>query len=184
MDDNRLVASYLATGDPEYFRALVVRHQQRAFHLAASLLGPYREADAEDVAQDALLEAHSKLSQFRGDAAFSTWLYRIVWNRTADVRARARFRLPHLPADSLLSLADAARGPEAEAAAAEMRERVARALESLPEQPRTLLYLYYWMESSVADISAILDMPQGTVKSYLARARAQFEEAYGNAPVA
>jgi RNA polymerase sigma-70 factor (ECF subfamily) len=65
-----------------------------------------------------------------------------------------------------------------------MRQRVARALESLPEQPRTLLYLYYWMESSVADISAILDMPQGTVKSYLARARAQFEEAYGNAPVA
>jgi len=178
MDDQSLVAEFLQTRRTEVFGQLVERHQANVFRLVASILGPYSDADAEEVAQEAFLDAFRNLAKYRAEARFSTWLYRVAANCALDRRARARFRLPHVGDAVLERMAEEGGSPFEAAAARQVRERVARVLEELPDQARTLLYLRYWMDCGVAEIAELLGMNEGTVKSYLARARKVFEERY------
>ena len=155
---------------PDEFRELLASYQNKVFRMVAGLLGPYRDADAEDVTQEVFLEAYRCWDGFRGKSSRSTWLYAIARHRALDCRKRAAFRLPHLELAVLESSAPAAPDhPEA-------RLAVARAVESLPETYRTLLYLFYWQGATVEEIAELTAMPAGTVKSYLARARKLAEE--------
>lgn len=83
--DNDL-ALLAAKGDGDAFRALLERHYDRVFRIALRFSG--RREDAEDVAQDVCMSLPSKLKSFRGDAAFTTWLYRVVVNRVRDVQRK------------------------------------------------------------------------------------------------
>lgn len=170
MTDEELVERYLKARDPADFRELVERNGPRVLRLVASILGPFRGADAEEVVQDVFLRAHGRLGQFRGEARFSTWLYRIAWsvavNRTKPLSARRG----HVSLDAVLDLAGPA-DPRADAEAAERATRVGEAVEALPDLYRTVVYLHYWQEASVAEIGALLGAPPNTVKSYLFRAR-------------
>jgi RNA polymerase sigma-70 factor (ECF subfamily) len=150
--------------EQDEFRQLVESYQQKVFRLVASLLGPYRDADAEDIAQEVFLEAWRGWSRWRGEASRSTWLYAIARHKALDCRKRARFRLPHLDAKVL----DLSTAPYQDPT---RRLETARAVEKLPETYRTLLYLFYWQGASIEEIAEITSMPAGTVKSYLARAR-------------
>ncbi len=170
MSDEALVAEYLRTRDPEAFRVLVERHQARVFRLVAGLLGPFADTDAQEVTQEVFLRTHDRLASFRGESRFSSWLYRLAYNRTLEHRRRARLRLPHLPIDSLPERAAAA-GPLEAAAERERRELVEQLLEGLPDLYRGVVHLYYWLDTSVDDIAELLAVPPGTVKSYLSRAR-------------
>ena len=169
-DDAALVASYLATRDPAVFRLLVDRHGGSVLRLVSSILGPFRDTDAEDVAQDVFVRAHDKLAQFRGEAQFGTWLYRIAYSVALNRRKLARLRMPHVAVDALLDLAGPA-NPHAEAVAAERAAQLAAAIEILPDLYRTVIYLHYWQECSVDAIAQYLGAPENTVKSYLFRAR-------------
>jgi RNA polymerase sigma-70 factor, ECF subfamily len=127
-----------------------------------SVLGPYREADAEDATQDAFLRCYRRLHTFRGDSAFSSWLYRIAYNCALDHRAKARFipvetdHAVHTDPDRPIDLA--------------------RAMEGLPDLYRTTIYLYYWQDCSLAEISQYTGVGEGTLKSWLARAREQLRK--------
>jgi RNA polymerase sigma-70 factor (ECF subfamily) len=147
------------------------RHQQTVFRLALSILGRGFAGDAEDVAQDVFVRAHHGLRTFRGDSQFSTWLYRITFNLTVNLKERVRYRAPHLPADALAE--QPATGPDpAEQVDGRRRERaVADAVEQLPEVYQSALRLHYWMGHSISEIAALLVVPENTVKSYLFRAR-------------
>lgn len=169
-DDGTLVASYLSTRDPTVFRVLVDRHAASVLRLVSSILGPFRDTDAEDVAQDVFVRAHDKLGQFRGDAQFGTWLYRIAYSVALNRRKLARLRLPHVAVDALAQLA-APETPHDEAVAAERAAHLAAAVESLPDLYRTVVYLHYWLECSVEQIARYIAAPENTVKSYLFRAR-------------
>ncbi len=149
---------------------LVERHQARVFRLVAGLLGPFADTDAQEVTQEVFLRAHDRLASFRGEARFASWLYRLAYNRTLEHRRRARLRLPHVPIDTLEKRAAGA-GPFEAAAERERRRRVERLLEGLPELYRSIVHLYYWLDASVEDIAELLAVPEGTVKSYLSRAR-------------
>ena len=170
MSDEALVAEYLRTRDPELFRVLVERHQARVFRLVAGLLGPFADTDAQEVTQEVFLRTHDRLASFRGEARFSSWLYRLAYNRTLEHRRRARLRLPHVPIETLPERADAS-GPIEAAAERERRERVEQLLEGLPDLYRGVVHLHYWLDTSVDDIAELLAVPSGTVKSYLSRAR-------------
>lgn len=170
MDDEPLVAEYLQARDPELFRALVERHQTRVFRLVAGLLGPFADRDAQEVTQEVFLRAHEKLASFRGEARFSSWLYRLAYNFTLQHRRRARLRLPHVPADELDALA-APGGPHEAAETREREKRVERLLEGLPDLYRVVVYLHYWLDATVEEIAELIGAPTGTVKSYLSRAR-------------
>ena len=174
-DDEAVVAAYARTRDPELFRLLVERHGERVFRLVASILGPFADLDAEEVTQEVFVRVHEKLDSFRGESRFSTWLYRLAFNRTVERRRRGRLRFQHVPSDGLE--ASATPGGPLEAAVQRERERVvAELIEGLPDLYRSVVHMHYWMDQSIDEIAGTLDVPAGTVKSYLSRARGRLRE--------
>jgi RNA polymerase sigma-70 factor (ECF subfamily) len=170
MDDETLVASWFESRDESLFRELVERYQTRVLRLVSSILGPFRGVDAEETAQDVFVRVYEKLAQFRGDAKFATWLYRVARGVAINRARRARVRLPHLGDDALRELVS--RDDPQRRATDEQRDAlVAAAVESLPDAYRTIVYLHYWNDVPVSDIADMLGMPSGTIKSYLFRAR-------------
>lgn len=170
MTDEALVRRYLSARDPADFKTLVDRHGGQVIRIVSSVLGPFRDIDAEDLAQDVFVRVHDKLAQFRADARFTTWLYRIAYSVALNRLKTARLRLPHVPADTLAAMAV----PDQQHAGAIDAERaaaVAAAIETLPALYRTAIYLHYWHETSVEDIATLLQVPENTVKSYLRRGR-------------
>jgi RNA polymerase sigma-70 factor (ECF subfamily) len=172
-DDEALVAGYLETRDEAQFRALVERYQERVFRLVSSVLGPFRDCDAEEATQDVFLRVHEKLGQFRGSAKFGTWLYRVAYSVAINRSRAARFRLPHVELPSLVAPDD----PYRDLAANERAAIVAAAVESLPEVYRTTVYLHYWNDTPLDEIAELLGAPVGTIKSYLFRARERLARA-------
>ena len=172
--DRELIATLVRTSDAELFRQLVEHYQDRVFRLVASVLGPYSEADAEEVTQEVFLRVYRQLKGFRGDSKFSTWLYRVAYRRALDRKQLARHRLPHASDEALVNVAGAD-NPFEQAARAQQGARVAACMEALPDLYRTVLYLRYWLDCPVEEIAELIQAPAGTVKSYLARARQRVE---------
>ena len=174
-NDEAIVADYLSTRDPDLFRLVVERHQGRVFRLVASILGPFADLDAEEVTQEVFVRVHERLESFRGESRFSTWLHRLAYNRAIELRRRARLRFEHVPCEDVPAPA-APGGPHEAALESERVRAVGRLVEELPDVYRTVVHMHYWMDESVEEIAATLDVPTGTVKSYLARARARLRE--------
>jgi RNA polymerase sigma-70 factor (ECF subfamily) len=160
-DDARLLAAHVA-GSPDAFAQLVRRHQSRLWAVA---LRTMRDPDdAADVLQDALLKAHRSAATFRGDAAVTTWLHRIVMNTALDA-LRRRPPVPVEPVD----LPD----PRDATASADIAMDVEAALAALPIEQRAALVLVDLQGFSVEQAAAVLECPAGTVKSRCFRGRAQ-----------
>lgn len=170
--DERLVASFLAHGHPQHFRALLARHKQRVHQVALSVLGPAMSAHAEDVAQEVFIRIYERLDQFRGDSAFSTWLYRLTFNLAMDYRRTAQ-RHQATPLDEA-NYADTR--PVTDPQNGRLRPRVQAALWQLPESQRMIVHLHYWLDLKIREIAAVLDCPEGTIKVYLRRARKALAE--------
>lgn len=178
-DDASLVRELQRTGDDDLFQILVERHKRRVFRVAVAVLGPGREAEAEDLTQEAFLLVFRKLGSFRGDSAFSTWLLHLTRNLAIDRRRRADLRWPHVSDDRLAALPAVGANPEETAAASEQRERLLQKLDLLPDPQRTAVYLYYWLDSPLAEIAELLELSPEAVKSHLYRARQRLAGALG-----
>lgn len=172
--DAQLVAQ-AQSGDPQAFAQLAHRHAPRLFRLALSILGREFAPEAEDVAQETLLKAHSALPTFRGDAQFGTWLYRIAFNRALNLKARVRFRAPHAPSETLARTPTTHPSPHHQAEQAQRDQALLEAIAALPEVYQSALRLHYWLEAPISEIAALLDVPENTAKSYLHRARQLLE---------
>jgi RNA polymerase sigma-70 factor (ECF subfamily) len=153
----------------------VEEHNERAVRLAWRLVGGDRAA-AEDVAQDAFLAAHRGLSSFRGDAALSTWFYRILVRRAANYR-RWRGLRDLWAGEWREELADPR--PEAHSDPA-LRRRIGDALGRLTRRQREAFVLVHLDGLSMREAAAIMQMADGTVKSHLHRARASLREELGD----
>jgi RNA polymerase sigma-70 factor (ECF subfamily) len=92
--DSQLV-SRAQSGDGQAFEELVRRFSALVFRLAVSILGREFIPEAEDVAQEVFLKVHHAIGSFRGEAEFSSWIYRITFNQAVNLKARVRFRSPH-----------------------------------------------------------------------------------------
>jgi RNA polymerase sigma-70 factor (ECF subfamily) len=169
--DDRLVRR-AQRGDPAAFAALVDEHRHRLFTLAARELGS--AADAEDAVQETLIRAWRALPRFRAESSFSTWLYRICLNSVHDQRARSA-RGGGAPLDELGEPAD----PRDAIMAAELSGELQRALAELDETYRTAVLLYDVLGYSYAEISAVLGVPEGTVKSRIFRGRTELARLLG-----
>lgn len=160
-------------GDDQAFGQLVEACLDQAYRLALRIVDD--PGDAEDALQDALYKAWRALPQFRGESRFLTWLYRIVWRVSVD---RAR-KVKALPLDeSLLDAAEASSDqesdwydPERRLEGAEAQREVEEAMRRLPAPYRAALTLYYIEGLAVREIAQVLDVPVGTVKTHLHRAR-------------
>jgi RNA polymerase sigma-70 factor (ECF subfamily) len=163
-------------GDQDAYRVLVDAHRDRAYALALRILRS--AADAEEVAQDAFVRAWLALPRFRGDARFSTWLYRIVARRAFDRAAVLKSRRARETAiDEAQHLATGESGAEAASRAA-IALRLERLMDELSPAQRAAVTLYYYEGRSVEQAAAVLGMPENTVKTHLSRARATLRAAW------
>ncbi len=156
---------------------MVERYQDRAFGLALRLLRS--EPDAEEVTQDAFVRAWRSLADFRGDSGFGTWLYRIVWRRAVDRAVTLRTRQKR--EESLDAPAGSEEGRrEARSAGVAVQEEPTgaersewmRLTEGLSEPQQAAVTLFYYHDMALKDVARALEMPEGTVKTHLSRARA------------
>ena len=171
--DAELVARW-REGDSSAFEKLVHRHERRVFSLVLRMLGSREEA--EDVAQEAFLALHRHGHRFRGEARFSTFVYRVAANaalnrRRTLGRRRAREEALVRRQDAGDDLPVAPRDPEDAASGGELQVRVQAALQELPPDLRMAIVLYDIEGQSYADIAHALRIPEGTVKSRIHRAR-------------
>lgn len=164
-------------GDLDAFDRLVRQYERHVYGTAYRLCGTHD--DASDIAQEAFVRAWNNLKSFRGDSAFSTWLYRIVTNVFLDDRKRKRNR-QHQSLDDDLNLdessvqrqyEDPSPGPQELAEGDERRLMIERAIQTLPEAQRAMVILYHTQGLSYEEIAEITQLPMGTVKSRLNRAR-------------
>jgi RNA polymerase sigma-70 factor, ECF subfamily len=158
-------------GDQDAFAELVHRHRDHVFRLALSILGPGFATEAEDIAQEVFLKVHFALASFRGDSQISSWIYRIAFNTALNLKARARYQRPHLDETELALSASQEPGPNSLAETAQRNQALADCMQTLPEVYQSALRLYYWLDTGIAELAALLDVPENTAKSYLHRAR-------------
>jgi RNA polymerase sigma-70 factor (ECF subfamily) len=160
--DDELLAAHVA-GDPDAFPELVRRHRDRLWAVALRTLGDREEA--ADALQDALVSAYRRAGGFRGDAAVTTWLHRIVVNACLDRvrRNQARPTVPLPDAEPASTRDDHAR--------TEVGLDVRAALATLPEGQRAALVLVDMHGLSVAEAAVVLGVAEGTVKSRCSRGR-------------
>lgn len=169
-------------GDIGAFNELVELYEKRVFNFAFRMSGNYD--DANDVAQEAFIRVFNSINTFRGEANFTTWLYRIVTNVYLDERKKQKSHL-HTSLEEYIELEENAvtRQIEAEgplpAEVAEEAERngvLHRAIQELPEYQRVMVVLYHTQNKSYEEIAEIMKLPIGTVKSRLNRARLALKE--------
>jgi RNA polymerase sigma-70 factor, ECF subfamily len=166
--DAELLSAH-ANGDPHAFSEIVKRHRDRMWAVALRTLGDPDEA--ADAVQDAFVSAYRKASTFRGEAAVTTWLHRIVVNACLDRMRRKSVR--PVADDELIEAAERDSPLPDQTLEREVSMDVSAALKLLPADQRAALVLVDMMGYSVEDAAQVLQVPSGTVKSRCARGRAK-----------
>lgn len=177
-DEQRDLIERAQAGDSVAFERLIASELPRVRRFARAACPRAHEAD--DLAQEALLKAFLALKSYRGDARFSTWLFRIVRNcmidhvRSADYRRR--LRQVDIANDIELTLPED-EGPDAVMSRGQLRETLWVALQSLPVEYRTAVVLFDVEGLSQDEVAEIEQVPTGTIKSRLSRGRRQLRSA-------
>ena len=172
LSDEQVVADVL-DGQTALFEVLMRRHNERVYRAARAIVRD--EAEAEDVMQQAYVNAYANLRQFNRQAQFSTWLTRIVINESlARVRRKRRYEPFEEDASHLEAFMkqDSPRDPEREAASGELRVLLESAIDRLPEGAREVFMLRDVEGMATADVAAALGISDDAVKTRLSRARA------------
>ena len=182
MTDNEIILQ-IVQGDSDLFRKLVERYQPLVFRTCMGFL--HNKDDADDLAQEVFILVYQTLSGFKGDASFSTWIYRIAVNASLnkirkssknsfiqrmetvfgfDKSQEVSFQIPeHENPENILVLN-------------EHREWVQKALNSLPENQRTAIVLSKYDDLSQKEIAAIMNTTEGAVEALIHRAKANLRE--------
>ncbi|MGH7400597.1 MAG: sigma-70 family RNA polymerase sigma factor [Candidatus Rokuibacteriota bacterium] len=164
----------LRGGDATAFEELVMAYQHRVFGVALRMLG--NAGEAQEVAQEAFLRAHRALGEFRGDAKLSTWLYAITSRLCLNRLASSERRLSRQGEEALLRLSDVSPRPDAVLERSELEAALQRAIAGLAEERRIVVVLRDLEGLSYEEIGQVLELPVGTVRSRLHRARADLKD--------
>ena len=181
--DDQALATRITARDGAAFEALMRRHNSRLFRVARAILKD--DAEAEDVLQEAYLDAYRNMSQFRGDAQLSTWLVRIVANRALMRLRQSKRERVVVPISETSSGGGPPRDypdPSAESPTqtiqrAEIRRLLERRIDELPLTFRAVFVLREIEELSAEEVATCLGIPSSTVRTRLFRARALLREA-------
>lgn len=174
-DDAQLIDEALQ-GDAESFGLLVRKYQDRLFNTVLHVAGTREEA--EDVVQEAFVQAFLKLGSFQRQSAFYTWLYRVAFNIAISRRRKRKAEVSveqHREAAGVEPLDDG-ESPDDRVLRDERAEQVGAALKQLSDEHRAILVLREMEGCCYETISEILDLPVGTVRSRLHRARLQLRD--------
>lgn len=158
-----------AAGDKSGFDALVDRHYKGLYALAYRILG--NGEDAADATQIAFVKAHRSIKEFDTERPFRPWLYRICSNVCIDI-ARSKHR-GHDSIEKYSYMLESDSRPHALAERSERHRRMRSAIMRLPERYRRIIVLRHYKQMDVEEIAETVGAPEGTIKSWLFRARAQ-----------
>jgi len=176
MDQERRLVTRIQDGDQEAFRELVEGHKQNVYYLALDLCGNH--FDAEDISQDVFVKAYKGIGSFRSGAKIGTWLYRITMNACIDRKRRKSLNVISLSdrredeseLDPLDLVADGVTGnPEREMNASKIGTHIEGALDALSDQERAVFVMRHYHDLQIKEISASMEIAEGTVKSLLFR---------------
>ncbi|HOC45260.1 MAG: sigma-70 family RNA polymerase sigma factor [Syntrophorhabdaceae bacterium] len=185
VDEDSQYVALCNGGEPRAFEVLVRRHQKKMFNIAYRMTGNYD--DAADIVQEAFLSAYKAIKTFRGEAKFSTWLYGIVVNHARNRMRHTNSKAYHEPVSlDVDPYAGNDRKPIDPASddtpvtdiliQKEIQEKVQKCINDLEKDHREILVLRDIQGFSYEEISIMLGLPDGTVKSRLSRARGAIRE--------
>jgi RNA polymerase sigma-70 factor, ECF subfamily len=175
MDDAQLIRESLA-GRSAAFGKLVLKYQDRLYNTVVHVAG--NAEDARDIVQETFVQAYVKLDSFQQTSAFYTWLYRIAFNTAASHRRRQRptFSMEHGRELTGTEPIDDGQAPHERIEQEERGRQVRHALDQLPEEYRAIVVLREIDGCCYETIAEVLELPIGTVRSRLHRARLQLRE--------
>ncbi len=182
MNDNDLI-NQIINGNANAYEFLVCKYQRLVFSIALKMIGS-NQVEAEDIAQDTFIKVYKNIKRFRGESKLSTWIASIAWKTSVDyVRKKKRTKIDFTDSLEMFDFLSVD-GIDIKTTLNEIQELVQHTIEKLPPQYKTMMCLYYIEEFSYPEIEKITNVPLGTIKSYLNRARKVFrvlvESEYGN----
>jgi RNA polymerase sigma factor (sigma-70 family) len=162
-------------GQSDAYRVLVERHKSYIYTLVYRMVG--HKETAEDLTQEVFVKLFRNLSYFRGDAKFTTWLYRMTTNLVTDYR-RSQKRRPY---EALLDkmkgwLSDAREQPEEKALLKDEQQRMQALLSELPDKYRLIMYLFHYKQLSYQEMFVVTGLPVKTLETRLYRGKAMLKE--------
>ncbi|NQT27905.1 RNA polymerase sigma factor [candidate division KSB1 bacterium] len=167
--DTRALINQIRHGNRDAFRTLVEQNKRLVSHVIYRTAGHIN--DHEDLCQDVFIKVYQNIHKFREDSKLSTWIAQIAFNTSINYLRKKR---PSLYEDESRILATYETNedlPDIQIEKMDRNQRIAKAIDSLPLQMRTVITLYHLEEMSYKEIGEIMNMPEGTMKSYLFRAR-------------
>ncbi|MDB5073625.1 MAG: polymerase sigma factor, sigma-70 family [Candidatus Eremiobacteraeota bacterium] len=170
VDDQALISAVLA-GRSDAFEEIVIRYERAVYNLAVRTLRDSTEA--QDATQEAFFKAYRALGSFRPGAKFSTWIFTICYRLCCDRLAKRK----RFSGDELPDRADPSAGPAALAERNDEALRLRAAIDALPEKYRAVITLYHLQGRQYEEIASVLNLPLGTVKTHLFRAKEQLRKA-------
>lgn len=170
MNDTELVQQVL-NGNSNAFRYLVANHQRLVMHIVGRIV--MRQDEVEDICQDVFVKVFKELKRFRGESKLSTWIATIAYNTSISYVRKQKRRGEQLYDEELpLTRKETDESVSPFVVEEEEAKRILmKMIEQLPEHYRTVLTLFHLEEFSYKEIEEITGMPEGTIKSYLSRAR-------------
>ncbi len=157
-------------GDNSAYRSLVEKHQDLVYTIVHRIV--VRAAEAEEVAQDVFVKAYHKLSDFKAEAKFSTWLYRIAYNTAISHTRKKKVEFLAMDEEMIENHSEDAIQQEIMGLSPEEQtELIKKALSSLPQTDNLIISLYYYHDKGLEEISEIVDLTQNNVKVKLFRIR-------------
>jgi RNA polymerase sigma factor (sigma-70 family) len=173
----RLLVDKIINGDPNAFKQLVKDHERLVGQIVFRMIPC--ESDREDVCQDIFIKVYQNLGTFRFDCKLSTWIARITFTTCLNCLDKKRLPLyedTNLEGHTVDDCASSNEGPETWTHARQSSVRICEEIDQLPVVYGTILSLFHLHDMSYAEIGQILHLPDGTVKSYLFRARQLLKE--------
>jgi RNA polymerase sigma-70 factor, ECF subfamily len=178
LTDRELIEE-VRSGKRQAFNELMRRHQERIYWAARRILGEH--ADADDVTQETFVKAFLNLGDFRGDASFFTWIYRIAINLSLNA-LRKRHLVSYLRESEIAQkVFPSHEDPHKDLEAKEMASLVSRAVATLPDKQRAVFVMRYYDEMSYEEISYVLKTSVGGLKANYFHALHKVQEYLNNA---
>lgn len=176
MEDEKKLIKKSISGDVQSFEILISRYQKMAYNIAYRIMG--NEEDAKDMAQESFIKIFRYIKNFRMDSSFSTWMYRIVMNTCKDELRKKKLKVisidkPIETSDGSMQMdiEDKSRTPEELLESKETSEEVQEALSQISDNNRIVVVLRDIKGFSYSEISDIIEVPVGTIKSRINRGR-------------
>jgi len=162
MVDDRALVSRVLEGDMQAFRALIKRHERLVVHMVGRVVKQVE--DREEICQDVFMRVYEKLGDFAFQSQLSTWIGTIAYRQAINYLRKKKIEVADIPLESVLMIDE----PQDDQ---DIEDYVIKLIDTLPVQYKLVLTLYHLERKSYAEIGEITEMPEGTVKNYLFRAR-------------